>query len=166
MRLVNPFEIQQNVFHLLDDDWMLITAGTKDKFNTMTASWGGFGILWDMPVSFIFIRPQRYTFEFIEKNNEFSLSFFGGTFREALDFCGSHSGRDTDKIAATGLLPVETERRNIYFEQATLMFECRKIYFNDLDPANFLDKKIHKNYPAQNYHRLFIGEIINCMIKD
>ena len=98
---INPEEIKDNPFKLIGKDWGLVTAGTKDSFNTMTVSWGGVGIMWNKPVAYTFIRPQRYTFEFLEKNDHFTLSFYGEEYRKALSFCGSKSGRDYDKPAET-----------------------------------------------------------------
>jgi flavin reductase (DIM6/NTAB) family NADH-FMN oxidoreductase RutF len=102
----------------------------------------------------------------MEKSDYFTLSFFDEEYREMLNVCGTKSGRDTDKIAATGLIPIESENKSIYFEQARLVMECRKLYFDDLKPELFLDEKIHNNYPAKDYHRLYIAEIINCLDSD
>jgi flavin reductase (DIM6/NTAB) family NADH-FMN oxidoreductase RutF len=159
---IDPKEINENIFNLIGKDWMLITAGNIESFNTMTASWGGFGILWNKSVAYIFIRPQRFTYSFTEKFDQFTLCFFNDKYRDILKFCGTKSGRDTDKIKETGLLPKETELGNIYFKQSKLIIECKKLYFDDLKPENFIDKSIEKNYPKQDYHRLYIGEIINC----
>lgn len=104
-----PELLSDNAFKLIGKDWMLITAGTPESFNTMTASWGGLGVLWERKVAFCFIRPTRYTREFVERSQNFTLSFFEETHRKALGFIGSHSGRDTDKIKETGLTPVKEE---------------------------------------------------------
>ena len=141
---------------------MLITAGNTSKFNTMTASWGGFGILWNLPVAFIFVRPTRYTYRFTEKAEYFTLCFFERKYRKALNYCGSHSGREVDKIKATGLIPQATGKGNVYFKQARLILECRKIYFHDINPEYFLEKAINDNYPLKDYHRLYIGQVENC----
>lgn len=162
-----PEELHENFFKLIKDDWMLVTAGNMGNFNTMTASWGTMGILWNKPIAVCFIRPHRYTFEFVEKNESFTLSFFDLKYREILDFCGTHSGRDIDKVGHTGLLPLETERGNITFEQSRLVLECRKIYADTLDPANFLLTDVaERNYPSRDYHKFYIGEILGCYRKD
>jgi flavin reductase (DIM6/NTAB) family NADH-FMN oxidoreductase RutF len=166
MKPINPYDLNESVFRLLDKDWMLITAGMEGNFNTMTASWGGFGIIWNQPMAYIFVRPQRYTFQFLEKYEMFTLSFFGTGYRKALNFCGSRSGRDFDKIAETGLNPVISDKGNIYFQEARLVFECRKMYFQDISPENFLDPKIDLNYPGKDYHRLYFGKIEKCWIED
>jgi flavin reductase (DIM6/NTAB) family NADH-FMN oxidoreductase RutF len=155
--------IKDNPVKLIGYDWMLVTAGTKDSFNTMTAAWGGIGYLWNRPVVYCFVRPTRHTYQFMEKSDYFTLSFFDEEFREALNICGNKSGRDTNKMAETGLIPIESENKSIYFEQARLVMECRKLYFDDLKPELFLDERIHKSYPAKDYHRLYIAEIVNCL---
>jgi len=159
-------ELQENFFTLIKDDWMLLTAGTINSFNTMTASWGTMGILWNKPIAVCFIRPHRYTFEFVEKNECFTLSFFASRHREILDFCGTHSGRDIDKVGHTGLKTVETDLGNITFEQARLVFECRKIYADILKPDHFLlPEVVRKNYPGKDFHKFYVGEILGCYLK-
>ena len=155
-------EITDNVFKLIGSDWMLITAGTLHEFNTMTASWGGMGVLWNKNVCWCVIRPQRYTYRFVEDAEGFTLSFFEEQHRSILKFCGTKSGRDVDKMAATGLTPLATESGAVSFAQARLVLECRKIYIHDLDPANFLDPSIHEKYPDKDYHRLYLGEVVRC----
>ncbi len=162
---VLPKAIKDNAIEIIGYDWMLITAGDKLSFNTMTAAWGSLGFLWQKPVAVIYIRPQRYTYEFTEKYDHFTLSFFDKSFKKILNFCGTNSGRDVDKIATTGLTPAETDHANIYFTEARLIFDCKKLYYDDIDPDKFLDPDIHKVYPAKDYHRMYIGEIIDCLIK-
>jgi flavin reductase (DIM6/NTAB) family NADH-FMN oxidoreductase RutF len=164
-REISPTEIMDNPFKLIDQDWMLITPGTLDSFNTMTASWGGLGVLWNKFIAICFIRPTRHTFGFMERAEWFTLSFFDKTHREALDFCGSHSGRDVDKIVATGLTPLVAESGAVYFSQARLALECRKLYFQDLNPDRLLDPTTERNYPNKDYHRMYIGEISRCLTK-
>jgi len=151
-------KVDENVFKLIGSDWMLITAGTADSFNTMTASWGGLGVLWNRPVSYIFVRPARYTYEFMEKNKTFSLSFFEEKHRKALSICGTKSGRDTDKVKEAGLTPVVSEAGIVHFDEAKLVLECTKLCYQDIDPANFLDPSIKSLYD-NDYHRFYIGEI-------
>ncbi len=159
---MDPLELKENVFHQIGKDWMLITAGKEGSFNTMTASWGGMGVLWNANVSFIVVRPSRYTYEFLEKEKYYSLSFFDDGNRRALQYCGAHSGRDTDKIAETGLTPL-FDAQAPYFDEAKLSFICRKMYYQDLDPAHFLDPTIAANYKVQDYHRLYVGEIVKVL---
>ena len=164
-KTITPAAISDNTFRLISSDWMLVTAGTPDSFNTMTASWGGFGHLWHKDVCFIFIRPSRHTYSFLENNAGFTLSFFTGEYRPALKLCGSKSGRDTDKVKATGLTPVGSAAGNVYFSEARLVIECSKIYHQDISPEFFLDAQIASNYSGGDYHRLYIGEIKSVLTR-
>ncbi len=159
---IRPAEIDRNPFTLIDKDWFLLSAGSLDSFNTMTASWGGMGILWNKPVVFCFVRPHRYTYGFMEKNEFFTMSFFSETYRKALNLCGKVSGRDTDKMKASGLLPFASPKGSVFYEQSNLMLECRKLYYNDIIPEHFQVAGIQSNYPKKDYHRMYIGEIVTC----
>ena len=163
LKETSPELIRDNVFRLIGADWMLVTAGTRDAFNTMTASWGGMGVLWNKNICFCVIRPHRYTYGFMEHAEHFTLSFFDEAYREALNFCGSKSGRNVDKVAATGLTPMTGATGAVYFAEARLVLECRKIYFQDMNPAHFLDPNIDENYPKKDYHRMYLGEILRCL---
>ena len=155
-------------FERLDTQWMLITAGDANKdrsnWNTMTASWGGLGVLWNKDVAFIFIRPSRRTFSFANDSSFFTLSFFDETRRAALNICGEKSGRDTDKALASGLTPVFFEdgpaAGAVSFREARDILFCKKLYTQDINPAHFLDESIAKNYNGNDYHRMYIGEIV------
>ena len=159
---LDPSEITGNVFDRIGKEWMLITAGKPEKYNTMTASWGGLGVLWNSPVSMIFVRPSRYTYEFIEREREYTLSFFGPEEKRALQICGSKSGRDIDKVKETGLTPL-FDQPAPYFEQARLVLVCRKLYTHDLDPAAFLDPAMMGSYKNGDYHRMYVGEIVKAL---
>jgi flavin reductase (DIM6/NTAB) family NADH-FMN oxidoreductase RutF len=165
LRQITPEELPDNAFKLVGSDWMLITAGSPDAYNTMTASWGGVGVLWGRSVSWCVVRPQRHTYQFMERADCFTLSFFGEDYREALQLCGSTSGRDTDKARAAGLTPVAGALPGTtQFAEARLVIACRKIYVHDIDPAHFIDPSIGDNYPGKDYHRMYVGEIrdIRC----
>lgn len=112
-------------------------------------------------MAFTFIRPSRYTLEFIEQRPTFTISFFDESHREKLAFCGSNSGRDCDKAAATGLTPIATDGGSVAFEEARLVLECRKLYFQDLNPDHFLVPEIEENYPEKDYHRMFVSEVMS-----
>ncbi len=159
---ISPTELRENVFNQIGRDWMLVTAGHIGNFNTMTASWGGMGVLWNANVCYAFVRPSRYTYEFMERENYFSLSFFDPGYRRSLQFCGAHSGRDTDKMAGAGLTPV-FDAQAPYFDQCSLSFICRKMYYQDIDPANFLDPTIKNHYNQGDYHRMYVGEIVKVL---
>ena len=165
-----PFEaikvntLDDNVFRLLAKDWMLITAGNIEDYNTMTASWGHMGIMWNLPVAIAWIRPQRFTYNFAERYEDFTLSFFPERYRPALQFCGTRSGRDYDKATETGLTPMATERGNVSFEEARLVLECRKIYSDDLKKKNFLlPEMAQKHYAKNDFHRFYMGEIVSAL---
>jgi len=163
---IHPTEITDNAIKLIGKDWMLITAGTPDKFNMMTASWGGIGNLWRGPVAFAFVRHQRYTFPLMEANSHFTLTFYDAGWRDMLNFCGTKSGRDVDKVAATGLTPVEGATGAVYFAEARLVLECRKIYAQDLKAENFVVPEFDSQfYAAKDYHKLYVGEIVRCLTK-
>jgi flavin reductase (DIM6/NTAB) family NADH-FMN oxidoreductase RutF len=149
--------------------WMLITAGDmeggKGNWNTMTASWGGLGVLWGRDVAFMFIRPSRHTFGFVNGASLFTLSFFDLSCHDALAFCGEKSGRDTDKAGAVSLTPVffsePAVAGAVSFREAKDVIICKKLYAHDFDPAAFLDPpSIEKSYNGKDYHRMFIGEIV------
>lgn len=158
-------ELNDNVFHLIGDDWMLITAGKLDNFNTMTASWGTMGILWHMPVAICFVRPHRHTFGFMEASDHYTLCFLEEQYRYILQFCGTRSGKNVDKIAETGLLPLTTENGNIFYQQCKLVLECRKIYADRLNENSFIAEDLAgKNYPRKDFHKYYIGHIISCLV--
>lgn len=162
---INPKEITNNPFELIGDEWALVTSGSKDKFNTMTVSWGGVGIMWGKPVTFAFIRPQRYTFEFIEKNGFFTMSFFEESMRDALKFCGSKSGRDYDKVKETGLTPAFTEDGIPYFEQAKLVLVCKKMYGQFLNEESIIDSEQVSKWYNGDYHKMYASEIVKVLTK-
>ena len=161
---ISPYEIQDNVFKAIDKDWMLITAAKDGRPNSMTASWGSLGILWNKPIAICFVRPQRYTYEFCESADTLSLTFFDEQWRDALKLCGRKSGRDTDKYAQTGLTPV-FDGETPYLEQARMALICKKLYVDDLKKANFLDPALHKNYPIDDFHRVYICEITKVLVR-
>lgn len=160
MREITPKEINGNIFSLIGDDWMLITAEKNDgSVNTMTASWGGAGVLWNKNVCFVFIRPQRYTYEFTEESDSFTLSFYPEEMRPALTLCGRKSGRDCDKISEAGLVPVKLDDTT-YFEGAKLVLKVKKLYKTQLKADEFIEKAlIDKVYPTSDFHYVYVCEI-------
>jgi len=152
------------IFHTFDARWVLLAAGdfAGGDFNAMTISWGSLGVVWGKPFAQVFVRPSRYTHQFMEKAESFTLSVFPERLRAGLSYCGSHSGRAGDKLAAAGFTPVASQRvKAPGFQEAELLIECRKMYFSDLFPAHFLDQSIRSNYPAPpDYHRVYFGEVV------
>jgi flavin reductase (DIM6/NTAB) family NADH-FMN oxidoreductase RutF len=160
----------------IGDEWMLITAGgtAEGDWNTMTASWGGLGVLWSRDVAFAFIRPGRRTRSFADANPLFTLSFFDAKYRKALAFCGEKSGRDFDKASETGLTPIVFDEKfagggaagAIAFAEASEIIVCRKLYTHDFDPAKMLDPAIDREcYPQKDYHRMYVGEALTLLLK-
>lgn len=166
MTSIRPESIQSNVFQMIGDDWALLCTGGTKTFNMMTISWGGMGVLWNKKVCFIFVRPSRYTYELMEKNRTFTLSFFDKKkYKKELEYCGTHSGREVKKIDKIGFKPLEAQSGTVYFQEAKMVLECVKLYYDNLEPKHFLDNEIFKNYSNEDYHRMYIGEIMNCMVK-
>ncbi len=160
-----PEEINKNVFKTIGRQWMLISAGDEEKMNTMTASWGGLGVLWNKNVCFTFIRDSRYTLEFIDSKDYFSLSFFGGEHMDELVFCGRNSGRNTDKLKETGLTAVY-DLEAPYFEQAEMVMICKKLYKQKMNAESFIDKTlVDKNYTDNDWHEFIVGEIVKVLKK-
>ena len=163
---INPKEIVESPFKLIGDDWALVTAGDREKFNTMTISWGGVGIMWGKPVVFTFIRPQRYTFAFMENGDRYTMSFFDEKYRDALKFCGSKSGKDYDKVKETGLTPAFTENGSVYFEEAKLVLECKKMYAQNLNAESITDRESVDKWYNNDFHKMYISEITKVLVKE
>jgi flavin reductase (DIM6/NTAB) family NADH-FMN oxidoreductase RutF len=159
-------EFLDNPLVRIGDDWMLVTAGTEETgCNTLTACWGGIGDLWHRDAAFIFIRPTRYTYEFIEKNEMFSLTFFPKKgYRKALSLLGTKSGRDGDKITEAGL-HVEYLDGVPTFEEGNLVLLCKKMYYLDFVPERIPKDVIDRFYPDGDFHRFYAGEIVKIYHK-
>ena len=152
-------------FEKIGSEWMLISAAKDGKANTMTASWGGVGVMWGKNVAFIVLRPQRYTKEFVDAAETFSLSVLDESFRKTYSYLGSVSGRDEDKIAKSGLT-VSHEHATPYFEEADTVLVCRKLYVQEYRPECFADQELDtKWYPNKDYHVMYIAEIEKVLIK-
>ena len=146
-----------------DKQWFLLSCGdfATGDFNCMTVSWGSLGVMWNRPFVQVVVRPVRYTYQFMEKHPTFTLCAFPRTNRKALNLLGTLSGRDGDKLTASGLTPeAATLVAAPVYTQAELAIECRKIYWQDFDPTHFVDPEIDKNYPRKDYHRIYYGEIV------
>lgn len=159
-------ELTSNAFKMFDKDWTLITAEKDSKVNTMTASWGGLGIMWNKNVAYIVIRPQRYTKEFVDASDTFSLSFFDNSYKKKLGYLGKVSGRNEDKIGKAELT-VTWDEKTPYFSEADTVLICRKLLASPFHEEHFIDKSIiDKNYPEKDYHTLYIGEIEKILVKE
>jgi len=161
---IKDFTVQAHT--IWNNKWFLLTAGDFEKgdYNTMTVAWGSFGTMWHKPFAQVVVRPTRYTFGFMEKYDSFTLTAFPKEFKKALSFLGSRSGRDMDKIAESGLTPCKSSIVAApSFDEAELIVECKKMYWQDFTPDNFVDPGIDENYPQKDYHRSYFGEILTVM---
>ena len=162
---INPQDFNTSAFKTIGTDWLLVTAGTTEKSNTMTASWGGFGILWGKPVVYLVIRPQRYTKEFVDANERFSVSVLPNDYRKVLSYLGTVSGRDEDKIEKSGLT-LEFDEGVPFFAEADTYMICRKMAAQPVEPEHFIDPDIDsKWYPDKDYHIMYIAEIEKLAVK-
>ena len=162
--LIAVEDFKVNPFKLLSEEWLLLSAGdfASGKFNMMTIAWGSFGCMWNKPLAMVVVRPARHTFGFMEDFDSFTVCAFPPALQSALSFCGANSGRDVDKIAKSGLSPIASQEvASPSFAEAELVLECRKMYFNDFVPDNFLLPEIADNYKGGDYHRMYFGEILS-----
>lgn len=167
---IAPADMTDNMIKVIGQQWMLVTAGNECSFNMMTASWGATGCIWGKPATFIMIRDSRYTYEFIEREQAYTLCFFGEEYKRALNICGTRSGRTTDKVQETGLTPIVTPSGLMAFREARLIIECRNMFEQRMDTAHFnptyKDETINDFYTRdQAIHQLFISEITGVWVK-
>jgi flavin reductase (DIM6/NTAB) family NADH-FMN oxidoreductase RutF len=167
---ISPEEITDNVFKLVGKDFTVITAGKESRFNSMTASWGGVGILFNKPVTWCFLRANRYTLELIKKEETYTMSYFPDEYKDQVLFFGSKSGRDTDKMKESTLTPVPTPAGNLTYKEARLILECKLVELTTVNPDDFYNQEardfITGGYEeAKEYHKLVLGEITNVWVK-
>lgn len=173
MKEVSAKEYIPNPFTAFSDDWMALTAGNeKDGFNSMTIAWGHFGSLWErgthtnrLSTVVCYVRPGHYTKAFMDNEEYFTLSCFDKDYKKALVYLGTHSGRDEDKVKPAGLTPVFAEGIT-YFAEAKVVYVCRKLYHAPIQKEGFADKKlIDFNYPNQDFHEMYVGEIVKMLVR-
>lgn len=152
-------EFNTNIFEQYDKKWALLTAGDKDRFNTMTISWGGLGTLWNKPVATVYVRTSRYTNEFMKDNEYFTVSFYPEEYKKTLGVLGSKSGRDMDKIHESGLTPKEVEN-GITFAEAEVTLVCRKLICQRLEPDNMIPEIAKQFYENEAQHDMYVGEVV------
>lgn len=174
MKEIDIYDLNRNPFEDFGKNWMALTAGTKEHgFNTMTIAWGHIGSLWErdshsnrLPTIICYVRPTRYTKQFLDKEDYFTLTSFDESYRNTLGFIGSHSGRDVDKISSVGLTPV-FENNTTYFAGGNLVYICKKLYHAPLIENGFTDRNlVDFNYPEKDFHEMYVGEIIKVLSKD
>ncbi len=163
MQKIGFDQLELNPFTVIGNDNFLLTAGGASDWNTMTAGWGALGYIWNDPAAFVFVRKERYTLQVMERSGVFTLSFFPPEKKSVLDFCGSVSGRDTDKALKAGITPFELDG-GVAFEEANLIMTCQKIAGTVLDGSTLIDDEIKSLYPQEDWHRMFIGRILGVYI--
>lgn len=163
---VKAEELTLNPFTKIGKEWLLITAGNEEKCNTMTASWGAMGVMWGKNAVTVYIRPQRYTKEFVDREDVFTISVLGEEYRKALGYCGKVTGRDIDKIKEAGLTPYFTDK-TVGIEEADMVMVCRKMYHQELAPQCFDETENDSRwYPDKDYHMMYIAEITKVLVKE
>lgn len=151
------------IFKLWDKDWLALTSGDliENQFNAMTVAWGSLGIMWNKPFVMVVVRPTRHTFKFINQYDTFSLCAFPEEYRKSLNILGTQSGREMDKIKAAGLTAIQLDKIAAPgYAEAELTLQCKRIYWQDLDPSKFLNASIENHYEKKDYHRMFFGEVV------
>ena len=160
---INSKDIESNLIKAISEEWMLISAGDESGYNMMTASWGFAGEMWGNDSVVIAVRPQRYTLEFLNNSDYFTLSFYGDN-KDIHKICGSKSGRDVNKTELTGLTPIFSHG-TVYFDEARLVLVCKKQYVSRLESEKFTDKEPLKWYPNEDYHYMIVGKIEKVLEK-
>ena len=165
-REIEVKDLELNPFTKIGSEWMLITAGNEEKHNTMTASWGAMGVMWGKNVVTVYLRPQRYTKEFVDTLDTFTISFYDESCRKALNVCGTKSGRDCDKEKEAGLTPYYIDGTTA-FEKANMILVCKKQYHQDMKPECFdVPENDEKWYPNKDYHTLYMAEVVKVLVKE
>lgn len=168
LKKIDIKDLNLNPMTMISDEWWLVTAGNQENgYNTMTASWGHIGAIWGhnagKPSAIIYIRPQRFTKEFVDREDMFTLSVFEKKYKRQLGYLGSHSGRDEDKIKTAGLTPV-FDHNTTYFAESKMVFVCKKLYHAPVLESGFVDQSIIEDfYPEKDFHEMYIGEIVEVL---
>ena len=166
LHLTDPQTVIRDLLPALGAENALLTAGTADRRNTMTIGWCQAGRLWGLPTCTVYVRPERYTYQFMEDQAYFTVSVLPADMKNAMALCGTKSGRDMDKIKECGLTVRTGTGGAPFFEEAELVLVCRTLYVQDLDPACALpagEEKVLPNYGAKGgWHRAYTGEIVEA----
>ncbi len=161
---ISAKDIKDNLIDKIANEWMLISAGDKEDYNMMTASWGFMGEMWGKDTAIAMIRPQRYTMQFIEKSDYYALSFYGDN-KDIHKVCGSKSGRDVNKTELTGLTPVFADN-TVYFKEANLVIICKKQYVDSFKEEKFANEEPLKWYENKDFHNIIFGSIEKVLIME
>ena len=163
---IAPKDIEGNTFRLFEEEWFALASGHEGDMNMMTIAWGTFGVLWNKPTVTVYVSTSRYTNSFMERNDYFTITHFPPAMRSALQYIGSVSGRDGDKVEGSGLTPEFTELGNPIFSEADLAIECRKIYAHQFDPNLIpLEQREWYDQRGLGMHVAYVGEIVNVWRK-
>lgn len=161
MKEIDALSLRLNAADMWTTSWFLLTVGDQQNYNAMTIGWGSIGVMWNKPFIQVVVRPGRYTFQYIEKYPTFTVCAFPKQYQKALTLLGTKSGRDSDKIKESGFTIIQSKKVDApSYKEAELILECKKMYWQDMAPENFLDHTIVKNYPNQDFHRIYFGEIV------
>ena len=163
-QVIDHNDLCVKIHSLWSKGWFVLAAGSfaEKKYNCMTVSWGSMGTMWEKPFVQVVVRPSRYTYGFMESSPDFTLCAFPKTYRKALNILGTRSGRDEDKIAASGLTACKSSKVSApSFIEANLVLECRKIYTDVINPLGFIDHALDENYPIGDYHKIYYGEVLS-----
>lgn len=169
LKIITAEKLSVQSHDLFNNQWLLLSSGDfkENHYNAMTIAWGSLGTMWHKPFIQVVVRPTRYTFQFMERYDSFSVCAFPETYRTALSVMGKRSGRDCDKIKEAGLKPVAASLIAApVYQDAELILECRKIYAQDFDPEAFIDPSIESSYPQKDYHRVYFGEILSIQASE
>ena len=167
MHKIDVTKLSIEAIDLWMNQWLLLTAGSHDDFNMMTVAWGSIGCMWSKPFIQIVVRPQRYTYKYMEKYDNFTLCAFPPEYRKDLKLLGTLSGKDGNKLSKTAFTIKDSENiSSPSYHEARLIFECKTMYYQDMEPAGFMDKSIINNYPQNDFHRIYFGEIIASFIRE
>lgn len=164
MRQIKLQDWKVNPFTAIGKEWMLITASNGIKTNTMTASWGGLGVIWNFNVAYIFVRQSRYTKEFLDTSNTFSLCFFDESERKTLSYLGTASGRNEDKISKAGY-HIVTDGDTPYFKEAHTAVLCTKLSSHPIAMEDMPDDVKKVWYQDSDYHDMYIARIDKVLVK-
>ena len=159
MKKIEISDLNNNIFDEFNKGWALLSAGNKDDLNTMTISWGQCGHLWHRNIATVYVRPTRYTKKYMDNNDYFTVSFFKGNKRKELAYLGKVSGKDENKIEKSGLTVIELDG-SVAFKEASYVLVCKKIYKDVVKKECFIDENINNEYPLNDYHEVYIGEIL------
>ena len=167
---VQPAELTDNVFKLVGEDYTVITSGEGEKYNSMTASYGGWGRLFEEPVTWCFLRANRYTLELMKESKTYTMTYFADEYKDQVMYFGSVSGRDSEKMKNHKLTPVQTPDGTPAYKEAKLIVECKLMEVTTVNPADFYMEKgksfVEEAYAeAKDYHKLVFGQITNVWVR-